>query len=104
MSLVQLMRTPPNWVRTMFACLVLVFLLDTMAHAGHSHDGTVSGSQAKSHLCGYCTGLGGMVDAPVPLQSVVAQSAPQFVVSFPPDLMLVRELPLASRSRAPPSF
>lgn len=104
MALVQLMRTPPTWVRTMFACLVLVFLLDTMAHAGHSHDSSASGSQAQSHLCGYCTGLGGMVDAPARLPSMVAQPGLPFEVSFPPELLLVRELPLASRSRAPPGL
>lgn len=103
MSLSKLITTPPKWLRAWLACLALVFMLDTVAHAAHSHDGAATGSQAQTHLCAYCAGFGGLVDAPAPIL-FVSQPIHQSVLLFPPELLIARDLPVASRSRAPPSF
>lgn len=104
MSLSQLINTPPTWLRAWLACVVLVFMLDTVAHAAHSHDSSVSGSPAQTHLCSYCTGFGGLLDAPAAVPLIVAQPMCQSVMVFPPELLISYDLPVASRSRAPPSF
>jgi hypothetical protein len=99
----NLITVPPNWLRALLACLALVFMLDTVAHAAHSHDDATSGPHAQAHLCAYCAGFGGLTDAPVPAR-LASQPAQHSVLLFPPELLISYDLPVASRSRAPPSF
>jgi hypothetical protein len=53
-----------RWLHTALKAVLLCFVLGTAAHAGHSHAN--SGSPEATHFqCDFCTGFGGLIDAPV---------------------------------------
>jgi hypothetical protein len=65
MSIFDLARRPPTWLRVALVAVVLAFALDSVAHVVHRHDDSVKTSQsAHGPACGYCAAFDGLVDAP----------------------------------------
>jgi|SRR5690606_20500695 len=100
MAIFQHARRPRQWLRVLLAALLLAFVLDTVAHTTHQHEGAPAGSHAV--LCGYCAVFANAADGPAamanallgiattqPFQASSAWHAPRPAIS--------------ARPRAPPS-
>lgn len=65
MSIFDLARRPPTWLRVALVALVLAFALDSVAHVVHRHDDSVTTSlSTHGPACGYCVAFDGLIDAP----------------------------------------
>jgi len=103
MSIFDLARRPPHWLRVVLVAVVLAFALDSVAHVVHRHDDSVKTSlSAHGPACGYCAAFDGLIDAPkhlyAPLASVLIAGYVAPVARFP---VSVRTR-LSAQPRAPP--
>ena len=65
MSIFDLARRPPTWLRVALVAVVLAFALDSVAHVVHWHDdGATTTQTAHGPACGYCAAFDGLIDAP----------------------------------------
>src|ERR1044072_3195401 len=65
MSIFDLARKPPTWLRVALVAVVLAFALDSVAHVVHRHDdGAKTTLSAHGPACGYCAAFAGLIDAP----------------------------------------
>lgn len=66
MSIFELARRPPTWLRAALVAVVLAFALDSVAHVVHRHDDAVQTTTLSTHgpACGYCAAFAGLIDAP----------------------------------------
>lgn len=103
MSIFDLARRPPAWLRVALVAVVLAFALDSVAHVVHWHDDSVKTTlSAHGPACGYCAAFDGLVDAPKHLYTsltailVTGYVAP--VAQFPVSL----RTRLSAQPRAPP--
>lgn len=65
MSIFQLARRPPDWLRALLVSLLLAFAVDSVAHVVHRHDETAKTALgAHGPACGYCAAFNGIIDAP----------------------------------------
>jgi hypothetical protein len=65
MSIFDLARKPPAWLRVALVAVLLAFALDSVAHVVHSHDdGAKTTLSAHGPACGYCAAFNGLIDAP----------------------------------------
>lgn len=80
--------------------LVLCFALGTLAYAGHSHAPTQSVDTHYS--CEFCTGFGGLIDAPAP--SIAAVATPTVSESVAAIVVHFASRPVGfAQARAPPA-
>jgi hypothetical protein len=101
MRLFRIARRPTHWLRVVLAGLVLAFVLDSVAHLGHSHDPDRT-SVAHSVACGYCATFGGLAEAPSFGESV-SLVRHGHVVQITPFARVIDLRPLsAARPRGPP--
>ena len=65
MSIFQLARNPPAWLRVALVSLLLAFAVDSVAHVVHQHDDTFKTTfGAHGPACGHCAAFDGLIDAP----------------------------------------
>jgi hypothetical protein len=65
MSIFDLARKPPAWLRVALVAVVLAFALDSVAHVVHRHDdGAQTTLSTHGPACGYCAAFTGLIDAP----------------------------------------
>lgn len=103
MSIFDLARRPPTWLRVALVAVVLAFALDSVAHVVHRHDDSVKTTQsAHGPACGYCAAFDGLIDAPkhqyAPLTTILLAGYVAPVAQFPVSL----RTRLNAQPRAPP--
>lgn len=90
-----------NWLRSSLALLLLVFVVGTMAYAGHHHD-----EQAQGHhqVCDYCLGFAHLGATPAAALAPVKV----FVVAFVPLprqwIAPLQPVETVAQPRAPPAL
>lgn len=100
MSIFQLARKPPPWLRVVLAGLLLAFALDSVAHAAHTHDATTVG--VAHSACGYCATFGGLGDAPVHAHSLPIPVFTPIEAFDPHEAVIPRRPTFSAQPRAPP--
>ena len=103
MSIFDLARKPPQWLRVALVAVVLAFALDSVAHAVHWHDDSVKTTlSAHGPACGYCAAFDGLVDAPKHhYASLTAILVTGYVAPVAQVLVSLRTR-LSAQPRAPP--
>lgn len=103
MSIFDLARRPPTWLRVALVAVVLAFALDSVAHVVHRHDdGVKTTLSAHGPACGYCAAFDGLVDAPkheyAPVATILIAGYIAPVAQFPVSV----RTHLSAQPRAPP--
>src|SRR5687767_11542848 len=104
MSIFDLARKPPAWLRVALVAVVLAFALDSVAHVVHWHDDGVVKTTQSAHgpACGYCAAFDGLIDAPkhhyASLTAILVAGYVAPVAQFPVSL----RTRLNAQPRAPP--
>ena len=101
MPVFEFVRRPPQWLRVVFAAMLLAFALNSIAHVAHQHDASPT-TAAHSLACNYCASFGALGDAP---RHTYAEPAQEHRVGpAAPPVSIVRSVELASSAhpRAPP--
>lgn len=103
MSIFDLARRPPTWLRVALVAVVLAFALDSVAHVVHRHDDSAKTTlSAHGPACGYCAAFDGLVDAPkhqyAPVTATLIAGYLAPVARFPVSV----RTHLSAQPRAPP--
>jgi hypothetical protein len=103
MSIFDLARRPPTWLRVALVAVVLAFALDSVAHVVHQHDDSVKTTlSAHGPACGYCAAFDGLVDAPkheyAPIAATLIAAYIAPVTQFPVSV----RTHVSAQPRAPP--
>jgi hypothetical protein len=102
MSIFDLARRPPQWLRVALVAVVLAFALDSVAHVVHRHDDAKTTLSAHGPACGYCAAFDGIVDAPkhhyAPLTTILIAGYVAPIAQFPVSI----RTHLNAQPRAPP--
>lgn len=103
MSIFDLARRPPTWLRVALVAVVLAFALDSLAHVVHWHNDSAKTTQAAhGPACGYCAAFDGLIDAPkhqyAPLATILIAAYVAPVARFPASV----RTHLIAQPRAPP--
>jgi hypothetical protein len=96
-------RRPPQRLRAVLASLLLVFALNSIAHAAHRHEPSQTTS-SHAVVCGYCVTFSSAAALPsysAELALTPALFVTLFLPSFPP---LARRSQRTDQPRAPPLF
>ncbi len=95
-------RNPPPWLRALLVSFALGFAVNTVAHAGHTHD---SASTVTQHAtCSYCVHFGDLADAPCYPHEPPA-TLHSFRLSIPEGgIVDSRRIWLCAKPRGPPDF
>src|SRR5437773_2000452 len=102
MSIFDLARHPPRWLRALLAVLALALCLDVVALASHQH---TDGLTISSHSvpCDYCAAFHGAAAGPaqstVHLTPPAAVAAPAFIALF----QTASRPETSAQPRAPPA-
>jgi hypothetical protein len=72
MSIFQIARKPPQWLRVVLAGLLLAFAINSMAHAAHRHDAKTTAAHIAT--CGFSATFDNITD--VPAFSITIEAAP----------------------------
>lgn len=107
MSAHEHVNSVPALLRIVAALLCALFLLDSVAYAGHLHTPAATATvTAEVHgmKCSLCTAFLGLIDAP-PASSVPRPAlATMAVVALPKTLAPTRRLRLVALPRGPPAY
>lgn len=103
MSIFDLARRPPHWLRVALVAVVLAFALDSVAHVVHRHDDSAKTTlSAHGPACGYCAAFDGLIDGPTheyaPLASILIAGYVAPIAKFPASA----RTHLSAQPRAPP--
>jgi len=101
MSVLELARRPPGWLRAVLASLLIAFAINAVAHVSHWHE-TAAPSAVHSLACGYCASFGALADAPRHVASLPPATCIGHLPQCPAEIVRVDGLKTSARPRAPP--
>ena len=102
MRIFKIARKPPQWLRVVLASLLLIFAINSLAHAAHRHDAHTTAAHIAT--CGYHATFDSVSDGPqfsTAIAAVAAESA------LPPPTQvgcIARRPQLNAQPRAPPAI
>ncbi len=104
MSVFELARKPPQWLRVALAALMLAFALNSIAHAAHTHEQGSASTVLHSTACGYCVTFGAADAPPVHAHALPTPSCVQIGIVDRDAEFVSQRLACVAQARAPPGF
>lgn len=102
MSVFELARKPPQWLRATLAALLLAFALNSIAHAAHTHEQGSAGTVFHSTACGYCVTFGAADAPPAHAHALPTLSRDQIGIVDRDAPFVSQRLASVAQARAPP--